>query len=86
MQFDAYDLCSSELQKKLQPVRDIFEADEEAKAEAQIAGRQEGGVKQMKVDQKPKEVKEWEAFDFPDGEFVFLQKTKFIKIEVIQLL
>ena len=70
MSFDAFELCSPELQKKLQPVRDMFEADEEAKAEAQLAGKQEGKAKQKSVDPTKKEdAKEWERFDFEDGRF-----------------
>ena len=74
MQFDAFDLCSPELQKKLQPARDAFEADDEALAEAQLAGRQEGEIKKksQSLQPKSKQDKEWEAFDFPDGEkFLF---------------
>ena len=68
MSFDAFELCTPELQKKLQPVRDMFEADEEAKAEAQLAGKQEGTAKQKNVKQsKKEEAKEWERYDFEDG-------------------
>ena len=68
MNFDAFELCTTELQKKLQTVRDMFEADDEEKAEAQLAGKQEGTAKQKHTDPSKKETpKEWERFDFEDG-------------------
>ena len=75
MSFDAFELCSAELQKKLQPVRDMFEADDEARAEAQLAGKQEGQAKQknISVNQKDGPPKEYERFDFADGELLVLQ-------------
>nr|XP_009862176.1 ubiquitin carboxyl-terminal hydrolase 14-like [Ciona intestinalis] len=64
MSFDAYELCSPELQKRLQPVRDRFEAEEEAKAEAQIAGKL-AGVKKEILKKKDENI-EYERFDFED--------------------
>uniref|UniRef100_H2Y5T7 Ubiquitin carboxyl-terminal hydrolase n=1 Tax=Ciona savignyi TaxID=51511 RepID=H2Y5T7_CIOSA len=65
MNFDAYELCSPELKKRLQPARNNFEAEEEAKAEAQIAGKL-AGVKKEKILKKSPEKKEYERFDFED--------------------
>ena len=66
LNFDAFELCSPELKKKLQPARDMFEADEELKAEAELAGKQEGSTKTKGLTKE--EAKEWERYDFSDGE------------------
>lgn len=66
MTFDAYELCSPELQKRLKPVRDKFEAIEEAEAEAKMSGK----LKQEKLNPtkngENEENKEFERYDFPD--------------------
>lgn len=69
MSFDAYELCSPELQERLRPVRDKFEAEEEAKAEAQMPGKQAGTKAKLKpqVVKKDETPKEYENFDFPNG-------------------
>jgi len=68
MSFDAYELCTSELQKRLTPVRDLFEAAEEAKAEAALSGKQMGEKTNSKMEMKTEEAKEkeFERFDFAD--------------------
>nr|CAB3267544.1 ubiquitin carboxyl-terminal hydrolase 14-like [Phallusia mammillata] len=69
MSFDAYELCSPELKERLRPVRDKFEAEEEAKAEAQIADKLAGGKPKtatQQVRKKDEPPKEYERFDFAD--------------------
>jgi len=67
--FDTYELCTPELQERLKPVRDAFEADEEAKAEAAMTGRnnQAGStnISKLKAAQK-KVAKEYEPYSFAD--------------------
>ncbi|XP_076805979.1 ubiquitin carboxyl-terminal hydrolase 14-like [Clavelina lepadiformis] len=67
MSFDAYELCAPELQERLRVARGKFEADEEERAEAQLAGKQSGESKKMQeLKKKEEEPKEYERFDFPD--------------------
>lgn len=70
MTFDAFELCSPELQQRLKPVRDKFEAIEEAEAEAKMSGK----LKQEKTSPKNNEnekTKEYERYDFPEGKSAF---------------
>lgn len=68
LNFDAYDLCSPSLQERLRPARDKFEAEEEAKAEAQLAGKAAGKGKKSPPEAKANDPpKEYERYDFPDG-------------------
>merc|ERR1711881_386903 len=67
MTFDAYELCSPELQQRLKPVRDKFEAIEEAEAEAKMSGKLKAEKIQKNGNANEKEeAKEYERYDFPD--------------------
>lgn len=70
--FDAFELCTSELQERLKPVRDQFVADEEAKADAAISGKLAdkpnlGQPKKAKMsDKKAEEKKEYAPYHFSE--------------------
>jgi len=61
MSFDAYELCTAELQNRLKPQREKFEAVEEAKAEAALSGNKKPSVKDANV---KKEVLDYENYSF----------------------
>ena len=69
MTFDAYELCSPELQQRLKPVRDKFEAIEEAEAEARMSGKLkiDKSKRNGNVMEENEETKEYERYDFPEG-------------------
>ena len=65
MTFDAYELCTAELQDRLKPAREQFAAVEEAKAEAAISGK----FKKPSAMKQPvkKETLEYETYSFDNG-------------------
>ena len=66
MSFDAYELCTTELQNRLKPQREKFEQVEEAKAEAALSGKmKKPNVKDANL---KKEVLEYENYSFDNGE------------------
>lgn len=66
MQFDMYELCSTELQAKLKPMREKFMAEEERKNEEKAALKLKGGDASISQKVKPDEVS-YEPFEFADG-------------------
>lgn len=66
MTFDAFELCSPELQQRLKPVRDKFEAIEEAEAEARMSGKLKKDKSKSNGNvAENEETKEYERYDFP---------------------
>ena len=72
MSFDAYELCTAELQNRLKPQREKFEAVEEAKAEAALSGNKKPSVKDANV---KKEVLDYENYSFDNGELIVLNRS-----------
>ena len=62
MDFDAFELCTKELQAKLTPMRERFQKLEEAQLEE---GRNEKGKKNKKDEEKKKTKQE--PYWFPEG-------------------
>lgn len=68
MRFDMYDLCTSELQQKLKPMREKFMAEEERKNEEKAAMKMKDAPPAASQT-KPTDDVECEPFEFPDGRF-----------------
>lgn len=67
MTFDAYELCAPELQAKLKPMRDKFEAEEERKNQEKAAMKMKSeGVVKLKKKEESVDV-QYERFEFEDG-------------------
>ena len=71
MQFDMYELCTTELQAKLKPMRDKFDAEEERKNEERAAFKLKGGDAAMNKKAKLEDV-EYESYEFDNGKITLL--------------
>lgn len=65
MNFDAFNLCTEELQKKLTPMREKFQKYEEAQLE-KVRSKKKTDKKE---DEEEKIAIKQEPFSFPDGKF-----------------
>lgn len=70
MEFDAFDLCTNELQQKLTPMREKFKALEDSQVEDSLDNLKDKKAKgkAAKENEKKRNVKQ-EAFWFEDGNF-----------------
>lgn len=71
LNFDAFDLCTKELQAKLTPMRERFRKLEEAQLEESRNVKDKKLKKDKDKEEEKKETKQ-EPFWFPDGKFYFI--------------